>query len=87
MWSGGPGLARERPVDCWQLQPKVGLAPPGRARGGGGPRKEPAGLRVVIFVKCLVNLGVLFGGLFWLFYLETVREFGQEFGLPAAVGG
>ena len=60
MWFGGPGLARERPVDCRQEQPKVGLAPPGRVRKEEGLHKEPAGLRVVIFVKCLVNLDILF---------------------------
>ena len=60
VWFGGPGLARERPVDCWQEQPKVGSAPPGRVRREGGPHKEPAGLRIVVFVKCLVNLDILF---------------------------
>lgn len=66
----------------------MGLAPPGRAkRRGGAAQRACWAPRVVILRQVCVNLGVLFGGLFWLFYLETVREFGQEFGLPAAVGG
>lgn len=58
---------------------------PGRARGGEAAQR--ACWAPCHFQLCLVNLGVLFRRVILALYLETVREFGQEFGLPAAVGG